>query len=148
MPATATRPTGFFIGLLCHLCGTPFTSRLYDVLSRKTQSCGCYRRSQTKVVGKSNKKHGHIINNIESKTHKSWHSMWTRCTNQKSVGWKYYGNRGIKVCKRWDEFTNFLLDMGIRPENRTLDRIDVNGNYEPSNCRWATLRQQQKNKRR
>ena len=77
----------------------------------------------------------------------TWMAMKARCLNPKHHAYRYYGGRGITVCQRWLTFPNFLLDMGTRPEGLTLDRIDVNGNYEPSNCRWATWEQQRANQR-
>ncbi len=75
--------------------------------------------------------------------------MMDRCTNPKSKDWKNYGGRGIRVCLRWlESVENFLADMGERPANTSIDRIDVNGNYEPGNCRWATKQEQEANKRR
>lgn len=71
--------------------------------------------------------------------------MWTRCTNPNRSTWKHYGGKGVKVCKRWEKFENFLADMGKRPQGTSLDRIDVRGDYTPSNCRWADTRTQNRN---
>lgn len=81
-------------------------------------------------------------------THNSWVAMMSRCTWRGHHAWLSYGGRGICVCKRWLDFRNFLDDMGERPEGMTLDRIDNNGNYRKSNCRWISLSQQQSNMRR
>jgi hypothetical protein len=73
--------------------------------------------------------------------------MRQRCCNPRNVAYSKYGGRGISVCERWMVFANFLADMGPRPDGMSLDRIDVNGDYEPSNCRWATAEEQNQNQR-
>lgn len=81
----------------------------------------------------------------------SWRAMKERCYNKNSVSYKNYGGRGIKVCDKWldraDGFTNFLSDMGRRPEGCSLDRIDTNGDYDPENCKWSNRQQQNINRR-
>lgn len=82
-------------------------------------------------------------------THKSWANMRKRCLYPHSNRYQYYGGRGIKICDQWLDsvqgFKNFLKDMGERPAGKTLDRIDNDGNYEPTNCRWATYSEQVRN---
>lgn len=92
-------------------------------------------------------KHGYRPAGDMSPTYRSWVSMRQRCSNPAATGYENYGGRGISVCVRWDRFETFLKDMGIRPEGRSIDRIDTDGNYEPSNCRWSTPVEQAKNRR-
>lgn len=81
-------------------------------------------------------------------TYRSWSAMKSRCMNPNSTKWNKYGGAGISVCREWSDFSAFVNDMGERPDGTTLDRIDGNGNYEPSNCRWATPTSQAYNTRR
>ena len=82
-----------------------------------------------------------------SPTYSSWSSMKHRCNNSNNAGYHLYGGRGIKVCEQWNEFRGFLKDMGVRPKETSLDRIDSNKGYTPENCRWATAKEQGRNTR-
>ena len=88
------------------------------------------------------KQHGHSSGGKLSPTYISWHNMKQRCRDPGDTSYARYGGRGITFCERWLDFNNFLQDMGERPDGLTLDRLDNDGNYEPSNCRWATRKQQ------
>ncbi len=92
--------------------------------------------------------HGYARRNSRSKAYTNYIGMISRCHgSKKSGGYKWYRAKGISVCPRWRKsFVNFLKDMGVAPPGHTLDRINVSGDYKPSNCRWATRSQQQRNK--
>lgn len=92
--------------------------------------------------------HGHTCNNQESHIYRVWRTIIGRCTNSNNNKYPIYGGRGIRVCKRWRKFSNFLMDMGEPPtKNHSLDRINNNDNYCKENCRWATSKQQNRNRR-
>jgi hypothetical protein len=98
------------------------------------RNCGC-------LSGTANLSHGHANTPI----YRTWSGMIQRCTNPARGDFHRYGGRGIRICSRWFVFEHFLADMGERPEGLTLDRINNDGNYEPSNCRWATHVEQMNN---
>lgn len=124
-------------------CGVIRKFRVGDVRLKKIQSCGCRRVE----FGKSKATHGHTRNGSLSPTYGSHRSMLERCENPTNKNYHLYGSRGIKVYEQWHVFENFLADMGKRPEGKTIDRIDTNGNYEPGNCKWSTDGEQARNKR-
>lgn len=116
-----------------------------------TKSCGCYSREKLVEHGKKvNLKHGQNHKGKPTPEYQAWQSMISRCERLTARGYENYGGRGISVCRQWREsFEQFFADMGCRPsDTHSMDRIDVNGNYEPDNCRWATKAMQSRNVRK
>lgn len=126
-------------------CGNVIWTRGTNLRYGTTKSCGCYKRD---AINKSIQKHF----SSKTKLYNTWLAMKRRCYNSNSESYYLYGERGIKVCEEWlgeNGFINFkiwALSNGYQ-ENLTIDRIDVNGNYEPNNCRWVDMNVQNRNKR-
>ncbi len=130
----------YMLTCLCE-CGNKKTICAADVISGRTKSCNCLSIETARA---KSTKHGMV----KTPTYNSYSSMKSRCLNKRSKFFYRYGGRGITICDRWlNSFENFLEDMGEKPSKKhSIDRIDNNGNYEPSNCKWSTHHEQQRNK--
>lgn len=117
-------------------CGSESMVQTDRLRNGNTKSCGCLKRA---VLGLSTVKHG----KAGTRTHRIWKAMRNRCNNPNGPRYRDYGGRGIAVCERWNDFAKFISDMGEAPEGMSIDRWPNNdGDYEPSNCRWSTAKQQ------
>src|SRR3990167_10575783 len=122
-------------------CGEKGLVSLSELRRNKSKSCGCL---SAELFVKGQTVHGMA----HTSEYKAWKAMKQRCLNAKHADFKYYGARGIRVCKQWkNDFATFFTDMGARPKGYSLDRINNDGNYEPRNCRWTTPAVQSMNSR-
>ena len=126
---------GYFLWEFTCDCGAVVYLKSGTVKSGNTLSCGCLQRDSN--VSRWTK-HGHSPEGKTSPTYNSWYAMKARCSNPKNKCYNSYGGAGIKVCKRWYKFKNFLKDMGKRPAGTVLGRHGDVGDYKPSNCSWQT----------
>lgn len=122
-------------------CGKEVIVEGYNLRSGHSKSCGC-SKSESTIKAKTT--HGAS----KTATYRTWRSIINRCENPNTQSFHLYGGRGIKICARWRSFSNFLLDMGEKPIGMSIDRIDNDGDYEPSNCKWSTNKEQSSNTRR
>lgn len=151
-------------------CGNECQAKAGHLRSGSIVSCGCHNkllraayvakgkaqtaeeRSEARRGHRGHLVHGHSADGVLSSgytpEYSSWQSMRQRCLNPNRPDYHLWGGRGITICERWSDYRNFYADMGPRPAGKTLERENVDGNYEPGNCSWATPKQQRANQRR
>lgn len=125
------------------VCGTEIVATISYFRVRRTMNCGCQTE---RLMKERHRTHGHTIGK-KSPTFLSWDGMIQRTTNPNNAQFTDYGGRGIKPCPKWLSFQGFLEDMGERPDEHTLERVDVDGPYSKENCRWLPIKDQNRNKR-
>lgn len=130
-------------------CGNKGSFNKRGLLDNKRHSCGCLKieRCKTNTSLKKLDTTRFLKDNNPTPTYASWAAMKSRCTSKSGLSFKYYGSRNITFCAEWESFDNFLSDMGERPNNKTLDRINNELGYSKDNCRWATPLEQSRNSR-
>lgn len=138
-----TTGSPYFWNCLCK-CGNFKEIRSDRLLDGQTTSCGCFRsESSSKRIASLNTTHGLSNNDL----YQTWIDMMSRCYNENNGKYKDYGGRGIIVCEEWHDINNFINDVGPKPLNKSIDRKNVNGIYEPENVKWSSEKEQQNNKR-
>lgn len=122
-------------------CSNTHIACYQQLKESKTQSCGCLRKE---ITGNNKRTHGAT----NTKEYKTWKAIKHRCLNSNASDYSYYGGRGIRICERWlNSFENFFEDMGTKPKGFTIERVENDRDYGPSNCVWADRKTQAQNRR-